>query len=153
MQIKIFTLPLFATEQEQEEVNHFLRSHKVVDVRKELGLNGGNSFWTMFVSYLEGAEPIANQKKTVKVDYRELLDEKTFARFVELRKIRKQIAENEAVPAYVIFTDSELSKIASLDKLDVKYIKTLEGVGESRAEKYGKIMCDLLGNISDETKG
>ena len=34
MQVQIFTLPLMPDAAQTEEMNHFLRSHKVIDVRK-----------------------------------------------------------------------------------------------------------------------
>ena len=34
MQVQIFTLPLMPDAAQTEEINHFLRSHKVIDVRK-----------------------------------------------------------------------------------------------------------------------
>ena len=36
MQIQILTLPLLPDPSQLEELNHFLRSHKIIDVRKEL---------------------------------------------------------------------------------------------------------------------
>lgn len=44
MQVQIFTLPLMPDAAQTEEINHFLRSHKVIDVRKEVVQIG--SVWT-----------------------------------------------------------------------------------------------------------
>ena len=35
MQIKIFTLPLTPTEEQTEELNRFLRGHRVIDLKSE----------------------------------------------------------------------------------------------------------------------
>lgn len=37
MQFKIFTIPLIGSEEAQEQLNLFLRAHRVAEVRKELG--------------------------------------------------------------------------------------------------------------------
>lgn len=37
MQVKIFTIPLIGSEEAEEQLNHFLRAHRVAEVRKELG--------------------------------------------------------------------------------------------------------------------
>ena len=34
MQIKIFTISLFPGDEEEEKMNKFLRSHKVVDIKQ-----------------------------------------------------------------------------------------------------------------------
>ena len=34
MQINIITIPLLADERDTEELNHFLRANKVIDMRK-----------------------------------------------------------------------------------------------------------------------
>ena len=36
MQIKIFTIPVIADDNDVDELNRFLRSHKIIDVRREL---------------------------------------------------------------------------------------------------------------------
>lgn len=51
MQIKIFSIPMIDSIEVQIELNQFLRSHRVVDVRKELGVQNGNHYWT-FLHYL-----------------------------------------------------------------------------------------------------
>ena len=53
MQIKIFTIPLAAEEAASENLNHFLRSHQVVDLKKELAVLYGNSVWSFCVTYIK----------------------------------------------------------------------------------------------------
>lgn len=36
MQVKIFKIPLIGSEEAEEQLNHFLRAHRVAEVRKEL---------------------------------------------------------------------------------------------------------------------
>ena len=50
MQIKIFSLPIHGNEQMEEEVNRFLRSHRVMTVDRQFSDTGGG-YWTLFVTY------------------------------------------------------------------------------------------------------
>lgn len=147
MQIKIFTVPLFGGEEATEEMNRFLRSNKIVDITKSMAQQGDVAYWTFCVTYLLGAPPKVQQpvpERKEKVDYRNVLDAPTFARFAVLRTIRKQLAEADAVPAFAVFTDAELAEIAKLDELTPKLMLTINGLGEKRVEKYGEPMCCLF---------
>ena len=127
MQIKIFSILIGGGDSMMEEMNHFLRANKIIDIKKELAMIDGNSCWTFCITYLQDNRPAdtftANSKSGsgTKVDYKEVLDAETFERFSAFRKIRKQIAESEAVPAYAVFTDAELAEIAKLKDLTLTF--------------------------------
>ena len=106
MQIKIFTLPVVRGELEQEEMNKFLRGNRVVSIDKHFCQTEGMVCWTFCVLVAEGNLPVTpyTVERKEKVDYKEVLDEKSFAVFTELRMIRKQLANEDAVPAYAVFT-------------------------------------------------
>ncbi|MCP5535557.1 MAG: hypothetical protein H7A51_04885 [Akkermansiaceae bacterium] len=53
MQYEVFTIPAGGGE-ETEELNKFLRSHRVVSVDKHLVTEGGQPRWVFCVEYLEG---------------------------------------------------------------------------------------------------
>ena len=57
MQFKIFTLPVFDSERNEEEMNKFLRSHRIVQSERHFcSENGG--YWTILVEFVDG-EPMA----------------------------------------------------------------------------------------------
>jgi superfamily II DNA helicase RecQ len=150
MQFKVFNVSV--PEGDVEEMNKFLRSHKIVATEKELINLGNSAYWSFCVQYIYGQEAatasaIAERKE--KIDYKEVLDEVTFARFMRLRIPRRKIAESDAVPAYVVFTDAELAEIAKLPEITPKALLTIHGIGEKRIEKYGRAFCQL---ISDENQ-
>lgn len=156
MQIKVFTLPLQPSDAQTEELNHFLRANNVVDIKKELASMGGNSVWTFCVVYLETAAKVAepnNFTKGQKVDYRNVLPPDIFERFAALRKLRKAIAEKEAVPAYAIFTDAELAEVAKLDTITPGSLKSIPGIGQKEIEKYCSTFCQFdADNKDNETQ-
>ena len=51
-----------------------------------------------------------------------------------MRKLRKQIAESEAVPAYAVFTDAELAEMAKLEVLDTASIQNMPRRAEASSE-------------------
>ena len=135
MQIRIFSIPIPSSETESQELNKFLRSNKILKVESELVQAGKEAFWSFCVRYLEET---AKVKKEKKVDYKEVLDTDTFARFSELREIRKRIASEEGIPAYAVFYNEELAKLAKYDHLTLARMKEVKGIGEKKIEKYGK---------------
>ena len=54
MQLKVFVLPVKNLGEAEAEMNAFLRGHRVLAVKKEFVADGGNSFWSFCVEYLDG---------------------------------------------------------------------------------------------------
>ena len=152
MQVKIFTIPILPYENATEELNLFLRANKVVEVKKSVVQIDGNAYWTFCISYLPQAVN-ADSQKSVKIDYKEVLGKEEFTRFSEMRKLRKQIAERDAVPAYAVFTDAELAELSKIKDLSEKGMMDVAGIGKKKVEKYGHFFCTLLNNIKDEKSG
>lgn len=145
MQIKIFSIPILGGEVANEEMNKFLRSNKIINIEKRFYESPEGGFWTFCINYLENSntqQSIQSSGKQ-KVDYKEVLDEKTFAVFSRLREIRKQISESDGVAAYVVFTDAELSQIAGLDEINVNNMISIKGIGKGKVERYGESLCKL----------
>ena len=49
-----------------------------------------------------------------KIDYKNVLDEDSFARFSIIREIRLDIARTNDVPAYAVFSDREMAELAKV---------------------------------------
>lgn len=158
MQIKIFDIPIGADEGQIDELNHFLRANKVIDVQKELAQMNGNSIWTFCITYMPSNRPTksenASHSGSNKIDYKEVLDPEIFEKFSLLRKMRKQIADSEAIPAYAIFTDSELAEMAKLPQLTPETMMTIPGIGKKKVEKYGTTFQQIaFPVVEDEASG
>lgn len=151
MQIKIFTLPVLGCEQQNEELNRFLRGQKIIEIDRQLTVQKDTAFWTFCVTYL----PVSNtsnpsvSERREKVDYKQVLDESAFALFSRLRVIRKQLADKDAVPAYAVFTDAELAEMAKIGHITPVALRSVPGIGEKKTAKYGVDLCRLL----NETDG
>lgn len=160
MQIRLFTFPIAAEEKDVEELNHFLRSHKIIDVRRELAVTADSCFWTFCITYMADTRPqpaadaLGSSDRQGKVDYKDVLDSDAFDRFARMRKLRKQIAEKEAVPAYAVFTDAELAEMAKLEVLDIGSMLKIPRIGKKKVEKYGSAFCQIDQiTAEDETGG
>jgi len=57
--------------------------------------------------------------------------------FETLRKLRSEIAKEEEVPAYVIFSDASLRQMEVLRPMSDEDFLAVEGVGKAKLEKYG----------------
>lgn len=151
MQLKFFTLPILGFLDDEEQINKFLRSVKPLEIKRELVKESDSAYWAICVLYL----PIMNEylsggNMKGKTDYKEILNENEFKLFSRLRRIRKQIASEDAVPAFAVFTDQELSEISRLPDISVSSIKQIKGIGSKRMEKYGERFCQLIVTVDDE---
>jgi len=68
-------------------------------------------------------------------------DEKLFE---ELRAWRLRTAQDESVPAYVVFTDLTLQAIAETRPSTEDELLAISGIGRSKREKYGDAVLALL---------
>ena len=147
MQLKLFILPVKNVSAAEAEMNAFLRSHRVLAVKKEFVSDGENSFWTFCVEYLEsapGGAGGASLSGRPKVDYKELLKPEEFEVFSRLREWRKGVAEKEGVPVYVVFSNEQLAQAVQKKVSSKAALKEIEGVGDSRVEKYGAAVLERL---------
>ena len=142
MQVKIFTIPIIGGELLNDDLNAFLRSKKILQTESQLVQLGQSAFWTYSIKYIEDAT--VSDREKPKVDYRQVLDEPIFQRFSKLRELRKQLAIEDGVPAYAVFTDEELANIAKLDAITVVAMKKIRGIGEKKVEKYGLKFTKLV---------
>lgn len=146
MQYKFFNIPARNPAEAEEELNKFLRAHRVVAVHRNFLPDGEASCWCCCVEYLVSGGstgPAFQHEARGKVDYRELLSDEEFRRFTVLRECRKALAVEDAVPAYAIFIDEQLAEIAKLHEITPAGLKTINGVGEKKVEKYAERLIRL----------
>ncbi|GAB6120552.1 HRDC domain-containing protein [Dysgonomonas termitidis] len=150
MQFKLFTVPTSDDGAAIEEMNKFLRSHKILEVEQQLVSTRTGSQWHFCVKYLANAQIENKPQNAVRIDYKEVLDEKAFAVFSLLREIRKKIAGEDSLPVYAVFTNEELAGIAVLSEITVESIKEVNGVGDKKAERFGKRLVDHYNQTQTE---
>jgi ATP-dependent DNA helicase RecQ len=61
-----------------------------------------------------------------------------------LRGLRQRLAEEHAVPAYMIFHNSTLEELCRQHPLTLEQFGHISGIGETKQERYGPAFIDLL---------
>ena len=157
MQLKFFTIPAMGEGNSvmENELNAFLRGHRILNVQRELVNNGQMSCWCCCVEYIEGSKGTESSRTggKEKIDYRNVLSESDFEKFRILRECRKILAEEEAVPPYAVFLDEHLAAIAIKAGINEAALKSVSGVGEKKIEKYGKRFLELWKEKINEKSG
>ncbi|MBR4701772.1 MAG: DNA helicase RecQ [Oscillospiraceae bacterium] len=73
--------------------------------------------------------------------------------FDRLRGLRAELARQAGVPAYVIFHDASLLKLAELQPATEPELLTVPGVGEQKAKKYGRAVLAVIAEWKQEQQG
>ncbi len=157
MQFHIFAIPATGSTDLEEEMNHFLRSHKVVSVKKSIEVIDGLPRWCFCVEYIAGT-PIAGVKgaegRSKRVDYKEILSNDDFVIFSRLREVRKELAAAEAIPVYAVCTNEQLATLARKCPTSLVELKEIDGLGKAKVGKYGDAFLFAIaetGKNRDET--
>ena len=66
------------------------------------------------------------------------------ALFAKLKNLRKHIAQDDDVPAFVIFSDATLADMASKLPTSTYEMLNVSGVGEKKLERYGYAFINLI---------
>ncbi len=64
--------------------------------------------------------------------------------FNRLRALRKQLADEVNLPAYIVFSDRALVEMATYFPQDESQLLAINGVGDKKLERYGEPFLDLL---------
>ena len=68
------------------------------------------------------------------------------ALFEKLKELRRELAEKEGVPAYIVFSDASLRDMCLKKPLSLTDFADVNGVGTVKLEKYGEIFTGFLQN-------
>jgi ATP-dependent DNA helicase RecQ len=64
--------------------------------------------------------------------------------FERLRVLRKQLADSQGVPPYVVFSDATLREFASHQPQTLAAFRGISGVGDVKLERYGEAFLDAI---------
>ncbi|MBB6669637.1 DNA helicase RecQ [Cohnella nanjingensis] len=71
------------------------------------------------------------------------------ALFDRLRALRKEIADREGVPPFVIFHDATLKEMCELRPTTENEMRRVKGIGDAKFAKYGKAFVSLIREYDD----
>jgi superfamily II DNA helicase RecQ len=145
MHMRFFTIPIRDPQGAADELNAFLTAHRIVHTERQFVADGANSLWSICVSYIDSGDGRPTpDKRARKIDYRESLSETEFAVFAKLRALRKELADQEGVPVYALFTNEQLADMVRRGVSSLEDFKSLDGVGKARVGKYGEAFLRIL---------
>ncbi len=81
------------------------------------------------------------------------LDEKGRALFEELRRLRRELANEQNVPPFVVFSDATLYDMCRKLPVAENSLLAVSGVGKIKLEKYGRQFLDLIRQHSQRLEG
>jgi ATP-dependent DNA helicase RecQ len=90
---------------------------------------------------LEPAKTKAAPKPPARADSWEGVDPDLFE---ELRKLRRKLAQERSMPAYIVFSDAALRDMARKRPCTSSEFLGISGVGDKKLEQYGEVMLNLI---------
>ena len=76
-----------------------------------------------------------------------LVGEEDQALFEELRILRKRLADQQAIPAYIVLSDKTLHLLALQRPTTLEEFGMVSGIGEYKKERYGKEFVETIKNF------
>lgn len=67
------------------------------------------------------------------------------ALFESLRALRKELADAQGVPAYIVFSDRVLLEMAARKPATLEEMSEVHGVGPAKLSRYGKAFLERIG--------
>jgi superfamily II DNA helicase RecQ len=142
-QYRSFFVSPFGEDSVCDELNAFLKSHRIVNVEKRLIDGERGTGWLFLVEY-GGDNKNRPSASSPRVDYREILNDQEYALFDKLRQLRRELAEKQGIPVYAVFTNDHLAGMIKSKAASLKDISKLPGAGEARVKQYGEAFLKIL---------
>ena len=67
--------------------------------------------------------------------------------FEELRVLRKRLADQQAIPAYIVLSDKTLHLLAIQRPTTLEEFGMVSGIGEYKKERYGKDFVETIKQV------
>jgi ATP-dependent DNA helicase RecQ len=66
------------------------------------------------------------------------------ALFLALKALRRRLADERNLPAYLVFSDATLQHMARFRPTTAQHLLGISGVGPKKLETYGEVFLELL---------
>lgn len=161
MAFEIFCIELPNGRDMLEQLNQFIASHQVVTKQQQLVTRDGIPYMMFCLEYIsgkDGAVVATSPGQNDRADVWNTLtaDEKDM--YAKLRDLRNQIAQDEHVKPFVVFTNEQLGEMEKRRVTTAAALKDIKDVGKSRMDKYaGRVLPFLVelfdGQLADGAGG
>ena len=127
-----------------DELNKFCLNKRILYKQVSFFYHCEAPYWSVFLEY----EPVLEASKTDGLN----LTEAGSICFEKLRSWRRERAEKEGIPPYVIARNSHLADIVNKEIKTKEGLKQLSGFGEGKLEKYGDDIITITKNFFNMSK-
>jgi len=144
MPVRVFTIPFDPHLEvfQDEEFQKFLLNKQINVLRPEFFRIRDKAYWSVFVEY-----DVVDRTRSNPIPKE--LNEQQRLLFQRLREWRKETAEAEKVPVFIIATDRELAQIILHAPHTFEALRSIKGCGKKKTERYGKALIDLIKAFHD----
>ena len=144
--VRIITVPFSPVKEvfQDEVLSAFLVNKQVRSLKPHFFQYDGNPYWTVLVEY----EPILATAETRPVT-EELNDEQQVL-FRRLRTWRKERADQNGTPVFILATNAQLVKIAIHQPASLEALRQIQGFGKKKVDQYGQELIELIKAFSSK---
>ena len=151
------TLSVYGIGSEYDKVQWSAVAERLIEMEAlERNEYGGLRMTSVGVEILKGRRKVFIRKSRLKKRRKRAARAGSFAepstleelRFERLRRLRSEIAREEGIPPYIVFSDRTLKEMSVKLPSDMDELLSLHGVGEIKAQRYGEAFMELCKELA-----
>ena len=146
MAIRMFAVP-FDPHQEvfhDEDLQKFLLNKQVKNIRAEFFSQDGRAYWAVYMEYDAVLKTDTSREA-------EALDEPQRLLFQRFREWRREKAEQQGVPVFLIARNRELLDLVKQAPKTVEALRDIRGFGKKKIERYGQEVLGMVRAFYEKT--
>lgn len=146
MPIRLFTIPFNEETQtfHDDLIVQFCVNKRVHKIETKFFTRHGLPFWTVAIHY---GQILSEEKVRVSGGHPDEefgLDDQQKALLIRLKEWRREEADKEGFPVYLIATNKQLVSAIQNKCVSLEALKLVKGFGKKRIEKYGAGLASII---------
>jgi len=143
---RIITIPFDRTQKgfDDGDLSRFLLNKEVKSYKTAFFEDGGEKYWTLLLEY----DPVLKKSRGREEEH---LDESQRTLLNRLKAWRKEKAEKDGVPVYIIGINKELVDIVKETPRTLEALKNVKGFGQAKVSKYGNEIINIVKAFYDKS--
>ena len=144
MKLKIFTFRFSETTDgfDDTPMQEFIIDKEIIEFTEHFYLHDKTPYLTVIISYRHSQDE--KRKASYAQDSANRLDALEKNAYDALRTWRAATAKQEGLPPYLIANNKQLVEIVKSKAASKAGLARINGIGESKVEKYGKEILDIM---------
>ncbi len=140
MPVRVITLPFDSIHGlfDDEILTNFLLNKQLKSLKPAFFQHDGKPYWTVLVEY----EPLLAVDEKRPAGH--LLTTEQTSLLGRLRQWRREKADRDGVPAFVIATNKQLEQLTLRLPKSLESLRQINGFGKSKVERHGKEIIELI---------